>query len=146
MIFSVVKSLLTSICIAIVAAYGLHRIRSDYLFQFLTSNIIIIQIGLLAINAATLGIVLTKLKDIIDKGVPLTQFDDVRMQMLLSIREQIALLVAAIIILSMAGASALPFNIPQIVFHILLFACFVYSLMILYDTAKSVFVVLDNAS
>jgi len=145
-ISSIVKSSLMSMCIAVVAVYVLHYIQSNFIFQFLSSNIITIQIGLLAINAATLGIILTKLKDIVDKGVPRAEFESVRVQMLLSIREQVALIIMAIIIISLAEAKALPFHVPQMVFQVVLLACFVYALLILYDTAKSVFVVLDDVS
>lgn len=146
MIASIARSSFISICIAVAATFALHYIRSNYIFLFLANNIVIIQIGLLAINAATLGIVLIKLKDIVDKGVPLAEFSNVRVQMLLSIREQIALIVIAICIVSLAEAKALPLYVPQLLFQTLLLACFVYSLLILYDTAKSVFVVIDGVS
>ena len=134
-----------SVGIACIASFLLQSIGSRYLFEFLEKNIINIQIGLLAINTATLGVVLTKLRDLVDKGTPLSKFSTTRKEMLLSIKEQMVLLVSALIILSLGSATSIPISIPQEVPRTLLLSCFVYSLMILYDTAKSVFVVLGES-
>ena len=144
MIASILKSSLISVGIACLATFLLESIGSRYLFDFLKQNVTSIQIGLLAINTATLGIVLTKLRDLVDKGVPLSKFSNARDEMLLSIKEQMALIIAALIILSVDSARSLPVHIPTELTHILLLSCFVYSLMILYDASKSVFVVLGE--
>lgn len=145
MIASILKSSLISIGIACLATFLLESIGSRYLFEFLRQNVINIQIGLLAINTATLGVVLTKLRDLVDKGIPLSKFCAARSEMLLSIKEQMALIIAALIILSTENATSIPVHIPAELTRILLLSCFVYSLMILYDTAKSVFVVLGES-
>lgn len=144
MITSIAKNFLMSMGIACLAFFVLASIGSNYIFDFLQKNIINIQIGLLAINTATLGVVLTKLRDLADKGVPLSKFSSARREMLLSIKEQMALIISALGILSLADATAAPFQVPVGLLRILLVTCFVYSLAILYDTAKSVFVVLDE--
>lgn len=131
--------------IACLSFYSLVGIESDYVISFLKENIVSLQIGLLAINTATLGVVLTKLRDLVDKGVAQTRFAAARKEMLLSIREQVALILAALLILSLDSAKNLPFTIPVGLTQILLITCFVYSIIILYDTAKSVFVVLGDA-
>ena len=100
--------------------------------------------ALRAINNATLGIVLTKLRDLTGRGGSSEQFHDVRRQMLLSIKEQIALVFFAIIFLSLQEAKNLPLVVPSSVFDTLLLGCFFYTIAILYDTAKSVFVLLDE--
>lgn len=145
MISSILKSSLMSVGIACLATFLLESIGSRYLFDFLTQNVINIQIGLLAINTATLGVVLTKLRDLVDRGIPLAKFSSARREMLLSIKEQMALIIAALIILSTESATSIPVHIPVELTRILLLSCFVYSLMILYDTAKSVFVVLGES-
>lgn len=139
---SIAKSFLISLGIACLAYFLLTGIGSDYIFSFLSEHIVNIQVGLLAINTATLGVVLTKLRDLVDKGIPLATFSSARKEMLLSIKEQMALIVSALVILSLADATSLPFRISTDLLHILLLTSFVYSLSILYDTAKSVFVVL----
>jgi len=143
MIASIAKSFFMSFGIACLAQLALASIQSTYVSDFLKSNIVNIQIGLLAINVATLGIVLTKIRDLVDKGVSADEFSRTREQMLLSIKEQVGLIAAALIILSLADAKALPFVVAPVVLQTMLLTCFVYSLMILYDTAKSVFVLLD---
>jgi hypothetical protein len=143
-IAGIAKSFFIAFGIACLAQIALAGIQSTYVAEFLRQNIVSIQIGLLAINAATLGIVLTKLRDLIDKGIDASVFARARNQMLLSIKEQVALIVAALVILSIAGAKALPFTVAPALLDALLLTCFVYSLMILYDTAKSVFVVLEH--
>lgn len=142
MIGSVAKSFFLSLGIACLAQFLLTSIGSTYVADFLKQNIVSIQIGLLAINTATLGIVLTKLRDLIDSGISEEAFSKTRSEMLLSIKEQVALIVAALVILSLAAAKNLPFVAAPAVLQALLLTCFVYSLMILYDTAKSVFVIL----
>ena len=145
MIVNILKSSLISIGIACLATFVLESIGSHYLSDFLKQNLINIQIGLLAINTATLGVVLTKLRDLVDKGIPLSKFANARGEMLLSIKEQMALIIIALIILSTESATSIPVQVPAELIRILLLSCFVYSLMILYDTAKSVFVVLGES-
>jgi len=145
MIASIMKSSLISIGIACLVTFLLEGIGSRYLFAFLKQNLINIQIGLLAINTATLGVVLTKLRDLVDMGVPLSKFSNTRGEMLLSVKEQMALIIVALIILSIESATSIPVRVPAELIRILLLSCFVYSLMILYDTAKSVFVVLGES-
>jgi hypothetical protein len=145
MIASIARSFFMSVGIASLISWSLNGINSHYFYEFLRTNIVSLQIGLLAINTATLGVVLTKLRDLVDKGVPLSQFTRARKEMLLSVKEQVALIVAAIVILSLESASSLPLLIPDGLLRVLLVTCFIYSINILYDTAKSVFVVLGDA-
>lgn len=144
MIGSIAKSFFMSFGIACLAEFVLASIQSTYVADFLGSNIVNIQIGLLAINTATLGIVLTKIRDLVDKGIPAQEFYRTRKEMLLSIKEQVVLIATSLVILSLADAKGLPFVVVPVLLETLLLTCFVYSLMILYDTAKSVFVVLDG--
>lgn len=144
MISEVTKSLAISCGLAIAVFYFISAIGSSYLPTFLKQNIVSLQIGLLAINAATLGVVLTKLRDLVEGGAPMETFASVRANMLLSIREQVCLIIAALVILSLLDAKNSPIAISPVLLNVLLIACFNYSLMVLYDTAKSVFVVLGE--
>lgn len=146
MIANVGRSFFISLGIAFLSFYVLEGIGSDYLIKFLRENIVSLQIGLLAINTATLGVVLTKLRDLVEKGVDPATFSTARNEMLLSIREQVALIISALVLLSLDSAKSLLFPIPVELTQILLISCFVYSIMILYDTAKSVFVVLGDTN
>lgn len=64
--------------------------------------------------------------------------------MILSINEQITLIAISMIFLMVLDSSFIKDNTNYInLIHTLIIGCFVYALRILYDTAKSVFVILD---
>jgi len=139
----VLKTIFTAFGIACVVQLLLHQIQSSFVFDFLKSNITNIQVALLAVNTATLGIVLTKIREIIDKTGQKNIFDSTRFEMLLSIKEQVALITISLLILALESAKDLPVAISTEVFQAALIASFTYSIFVLYDTAKSVFVILD---
>lgn len=143
MIVTILRSIFLSLGISCVAQFMLSAIQSDFIYGFLKGNVTNLQVALLAVNAATLGIVLTKIRELIDKTGKIEKFNSVKNEMLLSIKEQVGLIVASLIILALATAKSLPFQISTEIYQILLLASFIYSLIILYDTAKSVFVILD---
>lgn len=139
----VIKTSLTSLGAACLLQFILHQIQSDFVFTFLKANITNLQVALLAVNTATLGIVLTKIRELIDKTGKRSAFDATRNEMLLSIKEQIALTGASLLIIAIESAKNFPIQIPSDVFQATLIASFIYSISVLYDTAKSVFVILD---
>ncbi len=139
----VLKTIFTSLGVACAVQFFLYQMQSDFVFDFLKSNITNLQVALLAVNTATLGIVLTKIREIIDKTGQPADFSSARREMLLSIKEQVALIGVSLLILAIASAKNLPVVIPSSIFQAALLASFVYSIFILYDTAKSVFVILD---
>lgn len=143
MIAGIAKSILLSIGIAWLTQSLLDYIQSDFIHSFLKSNITNIQIALLAINATTLGIVLSKIREIIDELDNKTAFDDAKKEMLLSIKEQVALIATSLVIISIETAKNPNISSSPAMLETLLIASFIYSIMILYDTAKSVFVILD---
>lgn len=139
--------LLKDILIALVVAYFARlletRIKSDFLIPFLTGNLVTILIALLAINATTLGIILTKLRDISDVLEQPQRFQKTRGAMLNSLREQIFLIGLSSLVLILLG-SVMPSLSPfSATLDVLLIGIFVYAMLILYDTAKGVFVLLD---
>lgn len=140
---SIWKTMFASLGIASVVQFFAHQIQSEFIFIFLKSNITNLQVALLAVNAATLGIVLTKIREIIDKTGQRAAFDSVRREMLLSIKEQVSLITISLVVLALEAAKSLPITMPSEIFQALLLASFIYSIFILYDTAKSVFVILD---
>ncbi|WP_276897569.1 hypothetical protein [Helicobacter japonicus] len=101
---------------------------------------------MLAINSATLGIILTKIREIIDRFPDKSDFSRSKKQMLLSIKEQIVLIMFSSIALILLGSciiNKLRNDIVNLSFDALLIACFAYAVLILFDVAKSVFVLLD---
>lgn len=119
--------------------------QSQYLNEFLEKNLISLLIALLAINSATMGIVLTKVRELIDRnGGGADFFDSTRRQMLLSIKEQVFLIIIAAALLTLAGSQPIA-STPEFKEYISTAICaiFAYSLWNLYDTAKSVLIIID---
>ena len=139
----VITTTLTSLGAACLVQFFLHQIQSDFIFCFLKTNITNLQVALLAVNTATLGIVLTKIRELIDKTGQRTAFESTRNEMLLSIKEQVALVVTSLFIIAIEADNEFPIDIPSDFFQAALIASFIYSISVLYDTAKSVFVILD---
>lgn len=140
---NVLKTTFASLGVACAVQFFLHQIQSNFVFDFLKSNITNLQVALLAVNTATLGIVLTKIREIIDKTGQRATFDSTRNEMLLSIKEQVTLIAASLLVLALESGKALPIAMSSEIFQAALIASFIYSIFILYDTAKSVFVILD---
>lgn len=116
---------------------------TDFLIKFLQNNLITLLVALIAINSATLSIVLTKIRELMDKNNN-GDFSATKKQMVLSIQEQIVLIIFAIIFLILLDSTLIKDNQEYKIFiETLLIGTFIYSLRILYDTAKSVFVILD---
>lgn len=117
---------------------------AKFLDSFFEANLITILVALLAVNAATMGIVLTKMRDLIDKNGNAEAFKNTRRNMLLSIKEQIGLVALAIVVLSVKSAPAVQSieNMPLLLNSIVT-GIFIYALLVLYDTAKGVLIIVD---
>lgn len=139
----VLKTIITSLVAAGAVQFFVHKIQSDFIFIFLKTNITNLQVALLAVNTATLGIVLTKIREIIDITDQRAAFESTRNEMLLSIKEQVALVAASLLILAIESAKNFQIVVPSEIFQAALIASFIYSILILYDTAKSVFIIVD---
>ncbi len=121
-----------------------NLLNSTYLHKFFESNLVTILVALLAVNAATMGIVLTKIRDLADKNGGFEVFKNTKLNMLLSIKEQIGLIILATIVLSVRASPALQ-SIENIslLFNSIINGIFIYALLVLYDTAKSVLIIVD---
>jgi hypothetical protein len=120
---------------------------SQYFTEFLKTNLINILIALLAVNSATMGIVLTKLRELIEKHGHAGEFKQTRAQFLLSVKEQVVLIAAAILLLTLQQSKYLK-DIPNsgLFFGSAVAAIFIYSMMILYDTAQGVLIIIDYSA
>ena len=144
MIKQVVTTSFISIGIGFLAELLNVWLGSKFLYGFFESNLVTILVALLAVNAATMGIVLTKMRDLIDKNGNAEAFKKTRRNMLLSIKEQIGLIILAAIVLSVKSAPVVQSieNMP-LLFNSIVTGIFVYALLVLYDTAKGVLVIVD---
>lgn len=147
MITQVLKTSFISIGAGFIAELINDWLNSGFMHKFFEANLITILVALLAVNAATMGIVLTKIRDLIDKNGGSEFFKKTRDQMLLSIKEQIGLIIIATIILSIKSAPIICDiqNLPLLL-NAIITGIFVYALIVLYDTAKSVLIIVDYES
>ncbi|MFW2585556.1 putative membrane protein [Aliarcobacter faecis] len=137
-----------NILLSIVVGYLLTQLQlflgSLYLINFLKQNLITLLVALIAINSATLSILLTKIRELIDKTGQINSFNSTKKQMILSIKEQVSIVFVAILFLIIQDSSFIKLhNEFELFLNVSITGCFIYALRILYDTAKSVFIILD---
>ena len=133
-----------SIGIGFIAQVLQSSLTTNYLNYFLSENLITILIALLAINSATLGIVLTKIRDLVEKHGNAQCFNTTKQQMILSIKEQIALIIFAVTFLTIVSSPLVaPYSNLKMLFDATVVAVFSYALFVLYDTAKGVLIIID---
>lgn len=144
MIADVAKTALLSLGVGFLAQLSQDWLGSQYFTEFLKANLINILIALLAVNSATMGIVLTKIRDLVDNHGHGETFTKTRRHMLLSIREQVVLVGAAILILTVWQSPHLKaISNVDLFFGACIIAIFVYGMSVLYDTAMSVLIIVD---
>ncbi|MDM1405754.1 hypothetical protein HX039_16875 [Myroides marinus] len=133
-----------SICFAISVVLEIiaDAIESKLLIDFLKSNILTLLLALLAINAATLGVTVSKVQEILSKYEGINFKDSIK-EMLFSLKEQIALIIITTIVLVIEGSQVLVFQYKDLVCHSIIYSVFFHSIYILWDTAKSVFVIIE---
>lgn len=144
MIRQILSAIFISIGIGFIIQLLQDWVGSTYFNEFLKSNLINLLVALLAINTATMGIVLTKIRDLVDSKGHGEAFKKTRQQMLLSVKEQLVLIVLAIFFLTVSESNYLP-SIANfdLLTNSLISGIFVYSMMVLYDTAISVLIIID---
>lgn len=142
---SVAKNSFLSIGVACVAQFAQGFLGSAYMDTFIKNSLINLLVALLAVNSATMGIVLTKIRDLIDrKGNGSGAFENTKRQMLLAVREQIALIIVGLLVLVLADSKyVLAGSSVHTFLQTVLCGVFVYAIIVLYDTAKSVIIIID---
>ena len=144
MIRQILSSIFISIGVGFFCQLSQDWLGSAYFNDFLKANLVNLLVALLAINTTTMGIVLTKIRDLVDSHGHGEAFKKTRQQMLLSVKEQIVLIILAIVLLTISGSSYF-LSIPNfnLLVDSLISGIFVYSMMVLYDTAISVLIIID---
>ncbi len=147
MIRQVIGTTFVSLGAGFLAQVIQNWLDSQYFTIFLQGNLINLLVALLAVNSATMGIVLTKIRDLVEKHGQADAFARTRSQMLLAVREQIVLIALAILTLTLSQSAHLN-TIPNVELFFGSCACglFVYAMTILYDTARSVLIIIDFKS
>lgn len=117
-------------------------IESDFLIEYLKQDIIGLLLTLLAINIATLGLIASKMQDMLEK-YPNFNFANTIKEMKFSLVEQIVLIVVSIISLVIINSNVIVFEFKAIIFNSILTSVLYYSIYILWDTGNAVFVIIN---
>lgn len=143
MIVESIKTISMYLVSGLALKVGVDALQSDYLFKFIDENLITILIALLAINTTTSSVIMTKLKEISDANM--TDFSQTLSHLKASIVEQVLLVIVGLILLS-AKHSQLVANASEWMRYAIdcgLLGVFLAGLYRLYDTANSIFVILN---
>lgn len=142
MIIDYLKNCSLFILLGVSVRFVCTLLESDYLIVFLSNNLITLLIALLAINTTTGSVVMTKLREIVERHGG--NFSLTLGQLKLSIVEQLAFIVLAVLILILLGSKP-TLELNEYIKPLLeagLISVFIASLHNLYDTASSIFVIL----
>ena len=129
--------------ISLVCGYFANRacewLQSDFLQKFLDDKLIEILVTLLAVNTATLGIILLRLGELSDKHK--ATFPKIVSAMKLSVMEQIGLIVVAAVCLILRGSKTIQQSHEMVIFSCgtILIAVAIYAVVVVYDTAMAAF-------
>lgn len=145
MIVQILKTSFFALGIGFLCQIAQDWLASYYLNDFLKANLINMLVALLAINTATMGIVLTKIRDLVDSHGHGDLFKSTRRQMLLSIKEQVSLIIVGVVLLTIADSTLLSQQVDNfnLLINSLVCGVFVYSMSVLYDVATSVLIIID---
>ncbi len=144
----IVKNISFYIVISFIICVVSDYIKSSFLSNFLITNIINLQITLLAINTATLGLIISKIYEIL-KEYPLIDLAQPIKEMKVSLKEQIILIgisFISLILLNNNLENIIDFEHKKLILNIILLSVLVYCIDILRDTGKAVFVIIDLIS
>lgn len=144
MIRQIFSTVFLSIGVGFLCQLAQGWLETSYFNDFLKSNLINLLVALLAINTASMGIVLTKIRDLVDRHGNQDAFKNTRKQMLLSVKEQLCLIVLSVVLLTISDSMhAIEIENLDLFIKTTVSAIFVYSMVVLYDTAISVLVIID---
>lgn len=130
------------ILFSIIVVYICNIIESENLFEYLNNNLLTILLGFLAINTATLGHLASKIQDIMVIHKHL-DFSSTTSEMKKSLYEQIILITVSLILIIL-HKSNIDFTLKNEIFNVIALSTFLYAINILWDTGKSVFIIIDE--
>ena len=137
------KNISFYIIIGVIISFLGKYLESDFLFKYLKENIIGLLLTLLAINTATLGLIASKIQDIV-VDYPKFDFSTTIKEMKISLLEQIILISVSVITLLLLDSKKIELASKIDIGNIILTAVLIYSINILWDTGKAVFVVIEE--
>lgn len=133
------------VIIGFVCAYINDWLESSFYKDFLKTNLILLLVALLAINATTISIIVGKLKDI-TTNEPSANFENTTKALRSSITEQVILIIIASIFQVASDSTKIRSLVPlsDILIQSILISIFIYAIYIMYDTAHAAFLLLDK--
>lgn len=138
-----VKNISFYIVLAILITFLGVKLESKFLFKYLQENIIGLLLTLLAINTATLGLIASKIQDIV-VNFPKIDFSETIKEMRISLLEQIILIIVSVFCLLLMDSAKITYEFKNEIGNILLVSVLIYAVDILWDTGKGVFVIIDE--
>lgn len=125
-------------------AYASIWLESPFLLSFLSENLIVVLIALMAINTTTGSVVMTKLREITDKNK--VDFSRTIKELRLSLLEQVWYIAFALVASMLYSSAKLHCLVPwpELTIGGVLSAVFIASMNALHDTARSIFVILKH--
>lgn len=138
-----IKNISFFIVLATIVTLFSNFLESKFLFDYLKNNIIGLLLTLLAINTATLGLIASKIQDITVQ-FPKFDFSNTIYEMKTSLLEQIILISLSIITSIFLDSCKVCFDYKIEICNIILVAILIYSINILWDTGKAVFVIIEE--
>lgn len=143
---SYIKDISLFIVIGLLANLLSFLAGTDFLICYLKNNLTTIQLGLMAINTATCGLIVSKLQEIKEKHRQI-DLKPITTELLSSLKEQIILIVLGIIFMLLINSEFIAKIVYSVYFKFaletLLISVFVNSIQVLWDTGKAVFVIID---
>jgi len=141
-----IKDIALYIVLAIMINLLSFFLGGKYFIEYLIDNLITVQLTLLAINTATSGLIVSKMQDI-KKDNPELDLKPISQSLSSSLKEQIILIVIAIVLLviidSHVTEKVIYTNYVDFILEVMVIAVFINSVQILWDTGKSIFLMVD---
>ncbi len=116
-------------------------LESQYLYKFLKENIVSLLITILAINIATLGLITSRIQDILNKYD--VDFKDTTKEMKILLYEQVTLIFISIVSLTIFEGNIITYENKNLILEGILNTVLIYSINILLDAGKAVFILID---
>ena len=137
------KNILMYFAISFIIMIVSGSLGSSFLLQFLKKDLLTILIALFGLNVAILSILISKLSDS-KKQYPDLELKEITHEMKLSLIEFIVLIAIAFLCLILIGSEKLTFQCKELTFSTLLLSTLIYSLVIIWDTGNSIFVLVQE--
>ncbi len=137
------KNILLYCFISLIVVLGGNFIESTFLGEFLKKDVLTILIALFGLNIAILSILITKLSDV-KKQLASIDITEISYEMKFSMVEFIVNISLAVVSLIFYNSNSIVFPYKELLFQSTLLSTLIYSLVIIWDTGKSIFILIDE--